>query len=342
MRSIRVIAKCIILAFICAPFFASNGQSRVNSIGTGGIHTIQGRIYLPNGRTVDMSVPVQLQSTTYSTVTVYTDHSGGFAFRSLAPGNYTIVVEGGENFETVREYITIDTELQGAVQIATGPKTVTVPIHFQMKQSVRLKNEVINAKLSSVPESARTHFERGMELNQTDKTEDAIREFKMAISSYPPFTICHTELGKTYLKAARLDDAITSFRNTLRYEPQDFDAHVNLGVALMNKKQFENAETELVTAAFINREAVTPHYYLGLIYIEKKDLDIAQKAMETAKEMKGSREFPLLHKYLGGIYMAKKANKRAVEELETYLKLAPNANDAERIKKTISDLKKKG
>ena len=51
---------------------------------------------------------------------------------------------------------------------------------------------------------------------------------------------------------------------------------------------------------------------------------------------------PLTHKYLGGIYMQKKQNKEAIVELQKYLDLLPKAPDADKIKATISDLKKKG
>ena len=319
----------------------SFGQNRVNAIGNGGMHTIQGRIYLPNGRTVDRPIKVLLESVTHSTNTVYSDYSGGFAFRALVPGNYTVVVDAGESFVPVRESVMIDTEVQGPVRTAAAPKTFTIPIHLRLTQNVRLKNEVINSRLASIPRKALEHFQRGLELNGSEKTDEAIGEFQLAISYYAPFSLCHIELGKSYLKANKLNMAVNSLQVALKYEPNDFDARLNLGVAFLNEKRFNDAEKEFVTAAYLNRIAITPHYYLGVIYIEKQDLDIAQKALETARELAGEKSFPLLHKYLGGVYLAKKMDKQAAEELELYLKQDINAKDADRIKNTISELKKK-
>jgi len=73
----------------------------------------------------------------------------------------------------------------------------------------------------------------------------------------------------------------------------------------------------------------------------KNDLDVAQKAFETAKDLKGGKSLPAIHKYLGRIYMRKDMEKEAVHELETYLKLVPKAQDAEKVKKDISDIKAK-
>nr|MBA2734600.1 hypothetical protein [Acidobacteriota bacterium] len=47
------------------------------------------------------------------------------------------------------------------------------------------------------------------------------------------------------------------------------------------------------------------------------------------------------HYYLGGIYWRKGDTKRAGDELEKYLQLAPKAHDAERIRATIKELRSK-
>jgi regulator of sirC expression with transglutaminase-like and TPR domain len=61
--------------------------------------------------------------------------------------------------------------------------------------------------------------------------------------------------------------------------------------------------------------------------------------METAKQLKGDKEFPLVHRYLGGIYWKKKQYRMAADELETYVKLLPNAKDADQTRKTILELR---
>jgi tetratricopeptide (TPR) repeat protein len=146
-------------------------------------------------------------------------------------------------------------------------------------------------------------------------------------------------LGRLHLKKGKLDECISSLRTAVRYDAADFKARLHLGIAFLNKMELDAAEKELVEAAFLNTQAVTPHYYLGILFIEKKNYDIAQKAFEKAKELKREKDYPLLHRYLGGIYEVKKLRKQAVEELETYLRLQPQAKDAERIRRTIADLK---
>jgi tetratricopeptide (TPR) repeat protein len=341
MRAADLFKVAFLGAIIALSAGSVSSQTRVNTSGTGGIHTIQGRIFLPSGKTPDRQIRVELQSSNYPSLSVETDINGSFVFRNLSPGNYSVVVDLGESFEVAREYVMIDTDVLSSRRSA-GSKTFTVPVHLQQKRRGYTRPPgVLDATLASLPKDAVEHYERGMDLLANDETDSAVREFEQALGVYPRFTQCHVELGKAHLKNNKLPDAVNSLRTALNIEPENFDARLHLGVALMNGGKFEDAEKELVTAAYLNRRAVTPHYYLGVMYIEKKDLNIAQKALETAKELKGTKSFPLLHKYLGGVYMAKRLNAQAAVELEAYLDQDPDAKDADRIKATISELKKK-
>lgn len=340
MRAMRVFTM-VFAGIVLFSGATASAQSRVNSSGNGGIHTIQGRVYLPNGRTLDDAIKVELQSNRDASMSVYTDVNGGFVFRFLMPGNYSVVVEHGESFEVSREYVTIDTEAQGNVRIRPTPKIITVPIYLQFKRGVILRNEVINAKWSSVPEETINQVKRGVELVHANKTAEAEVAFRKAIELTPTFAPAYTELGKLLIQSGKLDAAVETLRNAIRYDDADFDAHLNLGVTYMNLKKFDVAEPELVAAAYINRTAVTPHYYLGMLFVMKNDLDVARKAFETARDLNGGKSLPNIHKFLGRIYMKKDMEKEALQELETYLKLAPKATDAEKVKKDISDIKAK-
>src|SRR5436190_1681772 len=72
--------------------------------GNGGNHTLEGQVYLPSGRRSDVPLRVKLQSDgAGGELTVMTSAYGTFSFRSLAPGNYTVVVDGSDEFERATE-----------------------------------------------------------------------------------------------------------------------------------------------------------------------------------------------------------------------------------------------
>jgi len=334
--------------FISAFFVMLSGQeliaqSRTNQSGTGGIHQVRGKIYLPSGKSMDTPVEVELQST-FTSLKVFTDRGGSFIFENLSPGSYTVLVNGGEQFEVAREYFTIDPEVPaprgGVALMQPSPKVITVPVYLQFKRGVVLRNEVINAKWSTIPKETLEHFKRGVEHVQDKKTAEAEAEFRKALELSPKFAPAYTELGRLQLANNRLEEAVESCKSAIRNDEADFDAHLNIGIAYLYLKNYSAAETELVSAAYLNRAAVTPHYYLGLLSVMRNDLDVAQKAFETAKEL-GGKSLPAIHRFLGRIYLKKAMEKEGLQELETYIKLAPKAEDAEKVKKEISDIKAK-
>lgn len=317
--------------------------------GTGGKHSIQGRIFLPNGQSLDTLTTVRLESTSFSTISTQTDRGGGFVFNSLAPGNYTVVIDLGENFEISREYVSIEPDAQlsppgspdDISSISSSTKVIKLPVYLQFKRNPRQINKVINAKLADVPKDALKRYEKALELSRNNKTKESIDELNAAISIYPQFSVALAALGEQYLKLGKLDEAIAALRNALKIDPTYFEAKLNYGIALLNKKEVKDAEKELVEAIAINSTAVTPHLYLGMAFIQKQNLDQAQTELELAKSLKGKNEFPLVHKLLGGVYWAKKQYKSAADELETYLQLLPNIADANKIREIIKDLRTK-
>jgi tetratricopeptide (TPR) repeat protein len=222
------------------------------------------------------------------------------------------------------------------------PKTVTLPMYLVLKRNgeIQKKAQVFHTKWASISKQTFVLFERGLELEQNGKSAEAEVEFRKAVELSPNFSPAHTEIGKLSLKAGKTEAAVESCKTAIRYDDADFDAHLNLGMAYMSLKQLDLAEPEFVNAAFIDRTAVTPHYYLGILYVMKDNLDIAQKAFETAKGLSGGG-LPAIHRFLGRIYVKGGRQREGIEELETYIKLAPKAQDAEKVKKEISDIKAK-
>jgi len=329
-------------------FSASELAAQTDDLGNGGGHTIQGRLYVSSGRRSGISgLKIRLSNSSSGDISIISDDTGTFTFRGLNAGSYVVTVEGGDIFENVTENVFIDdpgsSSIRTTIRIRSAPRIMTVQIYLRPKASAENNQQlsVINAKWASVPKEALDNYDRGLAIMQQGNDREAEAAFKRSIELFPGFAPSHTELGKIYLKRGLLSDSIACLKLAVGYDANDFETRLNLGVAFLNNRDLDGSEKQLVEAAFLKPHAVTPHYYLGILFIERKNYDIAQKAFEKAKELKRDKDYPLLHRYLGGIYEAKHLGKQAVEELETYLRLKPDAKDADRIRKIIADLKNK-
>src|SRR5688572_26476818 len=110
--SVRIARLCMggALFLICFVSVCAQSGGGMETIGTNGRHTIQGRIYYPSGRSADSRPRIRLENMNAGDLTILTDTKGEFTFSGLSPGNYTVIVEGNNEFDTYRETVYIDSE----------------------------------------------------------------------------------------------------------------------------------------------------------------------------------------------------------------------------------------
>ena len=89
-----------------------------------------------------------------------------------------------------------------------------------------------------------------------------------------------------------------------------------------------------------NDSAPTAHMYLGVVLTKFHNYTDAEKELRRAIEL-GGNQLGLAHKYLGGIHWSRGEYRQAADELEIYLRLTPNAQDAERVRGTIKEFRSK-
>ncbi len=295
------------------------GSNRGETAGTGGGRTIRGHIYVPGGLNPNTRFKVTLESTNSGTRTTTTNADGDFFFNGLAASPYTVTIEGNGEFETARETVSIDREAPSPVYV--------VPIYLK-------------AKAANVPSLAQEQYKQALTAIRENDTAKAIEYLNAAIVAYPQFSLAFNELGLQYLKSGQPDKAAEALQMAVKLTPNAFTPRLNYGIALVNQKKFPEAEKELRQALKANDTSAPAHLYLGIAVMRQKKLDEAEKELQKAITL-NPREAGIAHYYLGGIYWGKNEFKHAADELETYLKLTPNAPDEETIRKTIANLRAK-
>jgi len=142
-----------------------------------------------------------------------------------------------------------------------------------------------------------------------------------------------------------------------------YSADLQSGKLLVNTEEFTQRTRELVlnvgkldyerkrlkTAAAMFERAVqakgtdpVPHYYLGKIALESASgADGARRAIgHLATAIKIDDAYAPAYRELGFAFYRLKDKAKAIEAFELYLKLDPQARDADRVRKSIADLKR--
>jgi len=324
-----VLTAALIVASALAAMAQAPGSSRNGGLSSGeGNILLQGRIYFPSGQSATgRTIRVSLESVSSFSGGNSTapDQDGVFRFNGLVPGDYTVVVDAGPEFEKAREPVGINPGTSGRVV------QITIQLHPKIDSA--------NPLFAGVPSNALNLYQKGMAAAKKNDSKAAVESLSAAVAAYPNFAIALNDLGTQYMLLKQWDKASETYQALLKLKPNDTAAHLNLGIANYNKKSMEDAEMHFRKALELKSTGPTAHYYLGLIMVSAKRYPEAAPEFEAAIA-NGGDNLALAHKYLGGLYMNTKP-QQAADELEKYLKLDPKAPDADRIKGTIKDLRSK-
>ena len=301
--------------------------------GLGGMNSIVGTVLTPAGRPAESRIRVKLSTMTRGDRYFTTNQNGNFAFRGLPAGSYTIIIEKETEYKPVSQSVDV-------IQFRGSPaQTYTVNLRLEFKERTEPpKPAVVNAELLNVPKKAITHYESAMELAKKNEHQGAIDELKLAIKEHPTFTQAFNELGVQYLKLNKLEEANEAFQGALKINPESFPALINRGIVNVMMKRYGEAVPVLRKALKNHEQSAVGHYFLGQALANLGLFDDAEAALLKALEL-GKEQMKEAHRILAIIYSSKGSKKRAADELETYLKLAPTTPDAEKLKDQIRKLR---
>lgn len=260
-----------------------------------------------------------------------TDSSGLFIFRRISIGIFQIrVATHGTNYvsqtkrvqlERTRAFEQVDFILATNRPASTGAAEVVF--------------------VQDVPEAARKYYVRGAELVQkTDQRGEGFESLKKAIEIYPGYFDALQLLGSEYVKQQEFEPAIPVLTKAIEVNRLAYQSLYLLSVAQFNLKQIPQAVESMRRAIPLNQKSATANLWLGMLLRQTSKLDEAETYLKKADQLAASKSAEA-HWQLALLYNDLKRYKEAADELERFLKVQPDAKDAEMIRKVIQKLRDK-
>jgi Tfp pilus assembly protein PilF len=203
--------------------------------------------------------------------------------------------------------------------------------HWQ--DSVTLFNQAINATTRNYI----AHINLGEALQARGKTEDAVRQYRLALEIKPHHPKAHNNLGVSLVKQNRLDEAIGHYRSAIASKPDHETAHHNLGLAYFRKKDTKQAIPHYEKAVQLKPDYAEARVNLGLALVAENRLDEALNQFRQATVIN-----PRLHQaYYGwGLALERQGKKaEAITQFKHAVTLNPQFDSAVR---AVNRLQEKG
>jgi uncharacterized protein (AIM24 family) len=110
------------------------------------------------------------------------------------------------------------------------------------------------------------HFNKGRELFEAKRYDDAERELEEAYLLRPRDPRVLNLLGLVYFRAEKLDKAEEVYRKLIAESPDAHTLHYNLGLICFKLGRLEDAESAFLKALELTQGNPKIHFYLGSIY----------------------------------------------------------------------------
>jgi len=324
--------RCQVCLLLAA--FFSIGTAQVIRAQT--IYDLKGKIYGPNSQPIP-NVLVILENHARARIGQdITGPEGRYEFNGLIAGTYYISVKPDETqFQPSSQVI----ELINTTRGANSSSTETVD--FSLRSNVRSNPPPGTTYAQAVPPEAEKHYLGAIKSITKGDKEQATKELARAIQIFPDYFLALQQLGLLYVDQAKYEEGIEPLKRAVQVNSKAARAHFGLGKAYLSLDRPRDAIPELDAAHTLDPKMFAADLYLGIALISTGDLVKAERSLKEAHSVGGPIQAKAAHLYLASIYNVLKQYKKAMDELETYLRENPKADNAANVKEAIKKLRAK-
>jgi tetratricopeptide (TPR) repeat protein len=278
---------------------------------------------------------------------VTTNNKGQYVHAGISlQGTYRIVIEKegfqGDYIEGVKPGFTRDDER--SVRNFTLKRGKARRMAFEMtdEEMARLKEQQEEqAKRAEALEAVRETFNQGVTFFNAGQYEEAVKAFEVVLEADSEQPAVWSNAGASYLRLKQFDKAVMAYEEAIALEPENSGHYQNLAAVYAAKGDSEKARENYEKAASMSSElsptdAAVNYYNMGVTYINGGQTQEAAEALKKAIELDPNHAEA--HYQLGITLLGLDDMEGALEELKTYLVVAPDGPNAEVAKALIEQL----
>src|SRR5262249_546578 len=261
----------------------------------------------------------------------YTDTTGRYSFKGLSTG--TFIVKAHSDGTHLGQSVRVSLFAAGA----GGAHYEQIDIVLKTRNETKGNSVPTNsgpAFAQEAPENARKAYEQAVkQLENNKQTAQGMDSLKEAVKLFPIYFLALERLGVEYVKLQQYEPAHETLTKAIEVNPNGASCLYALGVSQFYLQKLPEAIESLRRALQLAPDSpngALADFYLGLAYLNSGKAGDAEPHLKKAYQSGGNSIPPDVHMHLAKYYSDNKRYKEAADELELFLKLAPDARDAEK------------
>ena len=298
-------------------------------------HRVEVRLMYRGGRASNIRVRLVRQSSFTTAGETITRPEGDAVFNSLSEGDYFIQTFENDQFEATETKVSV----YALDRRYPKPNNQTVIVELPLKVPAPPPAPgVVRADVDiNVPKGAVKRYEAGLKALRAADTARAVKEFEAAIAAHPDYYSARIELGRKLRQERRFKEAEPVLARLREIAPKKAEGRIEYGIVLLELGRRADAAVELRAALESEEANWAAHLYLGWALLEDQPVQ-AVPHFERALALDEQRS-ARAHLALARIAEQGGQRERAIQHLDAYITLAPQANDAEATRKLAERLR---
>jgi tetratricopeptide (TPR) repeat protein len=218
------------------------------------------------------------------------------------------------------------------------PNVGTILMHRMGGQE---EGRTVSASSLAAPKDAKKAYEKGLDAVKKRKYADAQSNFEKAVEIYPKYAEAWYELGRLRASDDQFDIARGSFDQAIKADPKFVLPYLSISLLELQAKRWQElADVTEKTVKLDPFDYPQAYFFNSVANFNMKNLPAAEKSGLEAERLDTRNQFPQVHHLLGMILADRKDWDGAAKRLRTYLKLSPKAENADQVRRQLSQVER--
>ena len=215
------------------------------------------------------------------------------------------------------------------------PDLGTIILH----RLANVQGSTISLTTAAAPKAARKAYEKGMQLAEKGKFEEAEKHFLEATDTYPKFAAAWYALGQVEQRQNKTSEARKSYEAAIDADKKFVSPYDQLALLSAQGGSWEDAAKYSQTAIELNPvEFPSAFWYNAIANYNLKKTGEAEKSAKALLKMDTRHKYPQAESMVAQFAVNRGEYAEAATHLRAYLALVPNAKDADTLKAQLQKI----
>jgi tetratricopeptide (TPR) repeat protein len=189
------------------------------------------------------------------------------------------------------------------------------------------------------PKDARKAYEKGREAASKRNLDEAQKNFEKAVELYPKYSVAWFDLGRLQEQRDHAEEARKAYEQAVAAEPKYVEPYERLSWLALHESKWQELVDRTDQWLRLDPMSSPDVYYLSSIgNLQTQHLDAAEKNAREAIRLDPAKK-NMRTRYILGLALAQKQEFTAsAEAIRTFLEAAPDAKEAEAVRKQLAQI----